>query len=126
VKYSTLDIGTIHEAFDGDRTTLIRSLEANPLLMELSFDTPRRLEGVTVRVGGTAARVAATLTGLTEAGLPTGEAVYMEEVGEDSRPRDLSIRFPAPLTASRLRLEVSNVLDGEVAHVHVWEVWFRP
>jgi len=30
------------------------------------------------------------------------------------------------LATSRLRLEVSNVLDGEPAHVHVWEVWLTP
>jgi len=120
VKYSMLDIGTIQEAFDQDPTTLIRSLEANPLVLEISFDPPRSLEGVTVRVGGTAARVEGTVT------TGAGEQTYVREVGEDRLPRDLSIRFQETLEVTRLRLEVENVLDDEPAHVHVWEIWLKP
>jgi 4-amino-4-deoxy-L-arabinose transferase-like glycosyltransferase len=131
VKHSMLDIGTIQEAFDGDPVTLVRSLEANPLVMEITFDVPQPLQGVTVRVGGVAARVEARVTAAGDAvpaggEPPAGEHTYTRELGEDRLARNLSIRFPEPLEAARLRLEVTNVLDGDPAHVHVWEVWLEP
>ncbi|HSM24710.1 MAG TPA: glycosyltransferase family 39 protein, partial [Anaerolineaceae bacterium] len=57
VVYSTLDMGEIFHIFDGDRSTLARTWEANPLRMIITFKQPRPVEKIVLRVGGEATRI---------------------------------------------------------------------
>lgn len=121
VRYPHLDMGEIGDAFDGDENTLIRTLEANPMVIELTFPQARLLSGLTARVGGTATRLTVSL-------IPEGEdypIVYSTKAGSVPEPRLMSIPFESPLSVRQLKLEVENVDDGEPAHVHLWEVWLR-
>ncbi len=53
VRFSRLDMGVIRQAFDGDFATPIRTLEANPFVIELDFKEPITVSKISLRVGGT-------------------------------------------------------------------------
>ncbi len=121
LKYSYLDMGDISMAFDGDLSTLIRSMEANPLKLEIDFSAPRRLNGVTVQVGGVPTRVRVEL----HLDKGTTPLVFSQTVAQTPDPRPVVIDFGNTYTVSTVSLEVQNVLNSEPAHVHVWEVTFK-
>ncbi len=55
-----MDINEIAHAFDGDPTTLIRTLEANPLKIVLSYPEPVQLQSATLLIGGPPTRITVT------------------------------------------------------------------
>jgi len=118
VQYSYLDMGDIQQVFDGDAQTLVRTLEANPLKLQLSFDAPRAVNGMQVRIGGTRTLVRYTLL---DAG---GETRYSGDLlaVEDPNPRTLALDLPPLSEISTVLLEIKNADEVEPAHVHLWEV----
>jgi hypothetical protein len=125
VKYSYLDMGDIDMAFDGDVNTLMRSMEANPLKLEISFAQPQRLTGVTVQVGGAPTRVQAILHPVVQDSQTANLPVFSQSVPATPDPRPVVLDFGGEFEVSGISLEVENVLDSEPAHVHVWEVTFK-
>jgi len=124
VKYSFLDMGDISMAFDGDVNTLMRSMEANPLKLEISFVKPQRLHGVTVQVGGTPTRVQVELRPVQDTSA-ANPLIFSQTVPATPDPRPVVLDFGGEFEVSGISLEVQNVLDSEPAHVHVWEVTFK-
>lgn len=121
VKYACLDIGEIENAFDGDEQTLIRTMEANPLRMQVYWDAPRVVSALSVRVGGVPTAITSTFydeDGRVAARIETN-------LGEDPDPRTVELRLPAATKVQRMDLEIKNILDAEPAHVHLWEVKIR-
>jgi hypothetical protein len=118
VKYSLLDMGEIGAAFDGNLDSLVRTMEANPFVVDLTFPQARPLQGLTVRVGGAPTTLTVRVTPL---GSDTAE-VYTAKVDSSIDVRDLTINFRAPLNAQHLLIQVRNTNDQEPAHVHVWEI----
>jgi hypothetical protein len=117
VQFPTLDINEVKHAFDGDTSTLIRTLETNPLRLILTYPDPVDIEQVTLWIGG--APTTMTITAKSE----TGEAVTIEKTVEGSAVvRDEILRFDETIRTKTLTIEVLNKNDGEVAHVHLWEV----
>lgn len=117
VQYPTLDMNEISHAFDGDPTTLIRTLEANPLRLILDFTEPVEVNTVTLWIGGAPTRM--TITAM--AGGQALETIT-EEVDRSTVVREISLNFSETVTVDTLYIEVMNSQDGEVAHVHLWEV----
>ena len=117
VEYPTLDINEIGQAFDGDTTTLIRTLAANPLRLVLTFPEEISLSSVTLVIGGAPSRM--TVTAMAD-----GEVLdtVVEEVGEATVFREITLTFNQTLQIDQLEVEILSVLDGEIAHVHLWEV----
>ena len=117
VEYPMLDINEIQQAFDGDSTTLIRTLEANPLRLVLTFPEKTELSGVTLIIGGTPSRI--TMTAVSD-----GEALetVVQEVDESIITREVQLTFSHALQIDQLIIEKLSVYDGEIAHVHLWEV----
>lgn len=117
VAYSVLDMNEIGHAFDGDPTTLIRTLEANPLRLVLTFSDPIELSSVTLVIGGTPSRMTVTA-------YANGEALetLVEEVSESTVTRDIQFAFSETLVIDQLEIEKLSIFDGEIAHVHLWEV----
>lgn len=119
--YSTLDMGTIKDIFDGSPSTLIRTREANPLKLVVTFTNPREMQGVTARVGGVPTRLTVTL-------LAAGQeqpVIFTQEVESSPTPRDMRLEFGRTYQISQATLEVLSTPDREPAHVHLWEVTFR-
>jgi 4-amino-4-deoxy-L-arabinose transferase-like glycosyltransferase len=117
VSYPTLDINEIGHIFDGDPTTLIRTLEANPLRLNLHFDQPVEIRAVTLIIGGTPTEV--TLTALLD---DEEMRTKTDQVESALVNRNITLSFEQPLTVDRLEIEVLSPYDGEIAHVHLWEV----
>jgi len=117
VQYPTLDMNDIIHVFDDDPTTLIRTLEANPLRLVLTFPAPTKVNKITLVIGGTPTR--ATVTAFA------GEeklATLTDQVGSDVVKRNIDLEFSQTLLIDKLEVEILNTHDGEIAHVHLWEV----
>jgi len=117
IQYSTLDMNEIHHAFDGDPTTVIRTLEANPLRIILTFPEPINLQQITVLIGGTPTRVTATAFADDRKLATLSKQVNLALV-----KRNIILEFFPVIQADRLEIEILNTHDGEIAHVHLWEV----
>jgi 4-amino-4-deoxy-L-arabinose transferase-like glycosyltransferase len=122
LRYSRLDMGEIQQVFDGNTDSLIRSLEANPLVLELTFPQPRSLSALTVRVGGAATQLTARL----QTSAAPDELVFSDRVETSTEFRDMRLPFGLSYPVERLVIEVKNANDAEPAHVHVWEITFEP
>jgi hypothetical protein len=122
VRYSQLDIGEIANIFDGDETTLMRGLEANPFVIELDFASPRSISslGLTVASMDFSLRVVA---------IPARGGVPLNaEMTYRNLPPDPHVDLAMPGGAqeiSKLRIEITNLNETNVAHIHVRELSFR-
>lgn len=120
VRYSVLDMGDISLAFDGDEFTLLRTLEANPLVIELDFPEPRLMSGFSIITGSAAVEINAKATSSAR-GAPLEFTV--RHVGSVDQPQ-AQLDFGERLPVSNLRIEVLDSNQQEPAHVHVWEIDF--
>lgn len=119
VRYSMLDMGVIRQAFDGDTGTPIRTLEANPFVIELDFSDSLSVNGINVIIGGTTTKTTLYLKAAD------GTQYQMEEFAyEDTHPREIVFHLEQPIDLVSLRIEINSVYDSEPAHVHLWEVIF--
>ena len=122
VGYSLLDMGEPAALFDGDPHTVARTLEANPLVVELAFSQPRDLSGLTVIIGSATMNVTVTIY----APQPGAPAVQLTETlsGSVAAPQG-SIEFGQAYPAQTVRLEFYDLGQGEPGHVHIWEITLR-
>lgn len=117
VRYSYLDMGEIENIFDGDPYSLVRTLEANPLQVIITFNGTRQVQMVSLRIGGAATQ--ARVEAIDAEGNTL--AARQQEVEQQPNPRELELSFDRPVEAGGLRLEIKNIHDREPAHVHLWE-----
>lgn len=120
-EHSVLDMGSIDQAFDGDPSTLIRTLEANPFKINLTFAEARTMQGLQLRVGGVPTRVT-VLAFIQGESLPRNFTV---ESGESPNPQTIDIDFLQERQITALQIDILNIRDIEPAHVHLWEITFR-
>jgi hypothetical protein len=114
-----LDMGVIRQAFDGDTRTPIRTLEANPFVIELDFSESLLINEINVMVGGTTTKTTLYME------TADGNHYQMENFAyEESNPRKIAFNLEQPIELVSLRIEINSVYDSEPAHVHLWEVTF--
>jgi 4-amino-4-deoxy-L-arabinose transferase-like glycosyltransferase len=122
VRHSMLDAGQLKDMFDGDWFTLARGMEANPFVIELIFPQPRPVSGVagdfgsmeftwTVELYPTDAEEPISHTS-TYRGLPPDPHV---EVIFEGGPREVT----------KIRMEILNIHEGEIAKIHIRELALR-
>ena len=121
LRYSYLDMGKPDDLFDGNLTSLIRTMEANPLHLELLFTSPRTLQGLRLQIGGTPTDATITLTPADG----SAAKVFQQKAGGESAPHSMDFDFGGSINVSQMVIEVHNTNDGEPAHVHLWEVALR-
>lgn len=117
ISHSRLDMGTVASVFDGNRATLIRSLEANPLMIRIDFPEAISLEGATVLVGAPATQF--TVAIVTEEG---DALTFMEKVEVSDVVRAVSVDFGEQYSLKQLQIWVESLNEDEPAHVHLWEL----
>lgn len=117
ISHSRLDMGTIASVFDGNRATLIRSLEANPMMISIDFPEAVALEGATVLVGAQATQL--TVAIVTEEG---NSLTFMEKVEDSDVVRPVSVDFGGRYSIKQLQIWVESLNEDEPAHVHLWEL----
>jgi hypothetical protein len=118
VSYSPLDIGQIAQIFDGDPKTFIRSFEANPLKITLSFLQPVELHGVNVLIGNAASRLEVEVSSPDQL-VPQQ---FSAEIGAQEAYRTLAVPFGKALQVQSLCLCLYDLAQSEPGHVHLWEV----
>jgi len=118
VSYSPLDIGDIAQVFDEDPKTFIRSFEANPLEITLSFSQPVELRGVSMLIGNAASRLVVEVTS------PDSQTPleFSAEIGSQEAYRTLAVPFGKALQVQSLCLRLYDLDQSEPGHVHLWEV----
>ncbi len=115
--YSLLDINEIYQAFDGDEATLIRTFEANPLVIELTFTDPVQIERITALIGNTASQADLELVS------PQGESSqHRVEIGAQDAIRPLTVDLAEAQSVQTLIFSLTSLNEGEPAHVHLWEL----
>jgi hypothetical protein len=121
VRHSRLDMGRIRDALDGDTRTLFRGLEANPLVVEFSFGTAKEVTGVSLDVGSMefAVKVEASPE---DGGTPTTSSASFRNNPTDPH---VDVALPHAVRAQTLRLEITNLHERDVAHIHVREITVR-
>jgi hypothetical protein len=123
VRHSWNDMGSSQDMFDNDVYTLMRGLEANPLVVELNFPGALSLSGVTSYLGKLDAAITATVT-LEGSPTPlTFSGVFPD--AEDSQA--LTIAFDGgPYRVTTLRLEYLERQPGDQVHIHIREIELIP
>jgi hypothetical protein len=122
VRHSLLDVGQVADVFDGDDHTLMRGLEANPLIIELVFPSPRTAG----HLGVTVASMDFTLKVITTPA--DGSAPRDTSMTYRDLPADPHVDLALPggtQPVSKLRIEITNLNQGEVVNLHVREISLR-
>jgi hypothetical protein len=109
--------------FDGDHFTLMRGLEANPFVLELTFPEPRRFTQVEADFG--LANI--TLTALLypeDQDTPLSYTASRSNSNSQDPLMSLDLSGAPPVT--RLRFEILNRAAGEIANIHIRELTLLP
>jgi hypothetical protein len=121
IRYPQLDMGEIPNAFDENDDTLIRTAEANPLVLEMYLNEVRQVSGVELIIGATLAQV--TVSVAPELGAEP--IVFTQEVEGFLDQPGVSVDFGPSVPAAFIRLEIKDLRQGDPGHVHLWEVRLR-
>lgn len=124
VQTSPLDTGSIRDAFDEDRTTLIKGNRANPFVMDVALEESIVSTGVVVELAGMR-NFEAMLTVVDATG---ASREYRQDFPEANPDQVVEFLFEAPtdITAVRLAfLEQDVPVDVDV-YIHVRTVMFLP
>lgn len=124
ISHSLLDIGQVSDLIDGDTHTLIRGMEANPLVIELHFPSPRAIK----TVGIDTASVHFQLN--VEATAPSGgnPRVFSQKYNSPTPDPHVDADLPGGAQqTSILRVEITDLdtAKGDIAHIHVRELSVR-
>jgi predicted DNA-binding antitoxin AbrB/MazE fold protein len=116
VRHSVFDGGQPSDLFDGNPETLVRGMEANPLVIAIDFPEPRVVNTLGMDFGTMSLFevkvVYSTVAGNTEEFTQRYEGL----------PSDPHVEIPlpeGPHTLTTLRVEVRDMYAEEPAHVHV-------
>ena len=121
VTHPMIDIGRIEDFFDGQFHTLIRGYEANPFFVDVAFSSPRRLSRIDLSLSQMRCDIAIEIE-------PASGGAPVELTRElENPPGDSTQEFPlpAPVSASRVRLTVTEKFRGEPAHIELRDLAFR-
>lgn len=122
VHHSRFDAGQMHDVLDGDRFTLARGQEANPLVFEFSFSEPATISGLSADFGS----MDFSLTVQLYTGSDSGPITYTETYRGLPPDPHVEMDFEGgPYAVSKMRLEIKNLKAGDRAHIHVRELALR-
>jgi hypothetical protein len=120
VIHSRTDFGNVQNWFDNDTFTLARGQEANPLLIDLQFATPRSVSKVTLTTGTMAKFIVIVeVFGVNEA----EPAVYAQSFA--NLPPDPQVEISldgAPADVARVAISITDEGAADPVHIHVREV----
>lgn len=122
VIHSQFDSGETKDMFDGDSYTLARGREANPLLIELDYPTPRPVTSLYASFGQM--RFTATVSLFAPGSdKPT---VYTQTSISDAPIPELNMTFDnPPAQVQRIKVEILHLDSPGEAKIHVRELQFK-
>lgn len=119
VIHSQFDSGAVKDLFDGDTFTLARGREANPLLIEIDYPTPRPISQLFASFG----KMRSTVTVALYPPDSDQAKVYTETDNRDESIPEITMDFtdPPPLV-QRVRISIEHLDSPGQAKVHVREL----
>lgn len=124
VRFSYLDAAdqahSIQELFDHDIHTLVKTFEANPFIIELTFPTPRTIRGFSITIHSVDAQI--VIQSYSTLGAEPVTYTF-EGIGSDDAPT-LFFEFPKPTQAQFLHFEMLDPHSPPPAQIHIWELIF--
>jgi hypothetical protein len=122
VEHPFLDSGTIQHMFDGDTYTLARGYEANPMILRITFDTPRPVHELVLTTGSMD-------IGLTVRLYPAGGGdpeVYSRDYPDLPDDPTVTLAFGQPPDlVERVDLEISQLGVVGPSKLHIREIEFK-
>jgi hypothetical protein len=120
--HSSLDMGQSKDIFDQDIETLIRGLEANPLVLDFQFPNPRPITGLVMDFGGMDFDLRVEVYN-AEDSQPT---LYTSEYRNQPPIPHVEINFAnGPALVTRINIEIEQFNPPDETHIHVREVLFK-
>ena len=120
ITHSQFDMGLPPNLFDGDTFTLVRGLEANPLILEFTFPEPRAI----TRLAADFASMDFTLTAKLYAAEGAEPKVYSQTFQNLPPDPHVEMAFAGAPAVKKLRLEVLQLNAPLDPHIHVRELKF--
>jgi len=121
ITHSQFDIGQVSDLFDDDGFTLVRTLEANPAIIDIEFPVPREIAGLTLALGTHDIEFTAELY----AGADTAASTFTETYSGLGQDPTIDVPFEnAPANITRLRLVIRD-LNATAIHIHIRELTLR-
>lgn len=124
VTNSTIDIGPIGNVFDGNTSTLARTQSINPMVVTLSFATPKQLMGSrTWFLAGDNRWRVETADTVAELDATTGTFRIALDwaTGSEATWQDRS--FTAPITCRAVRLKLERLTGDDYVHLNEWQLF---
>jgi hypothetical protein len=108
--------GEFKNFFDGNPDSLAKTNGINPLLIELNFDQPVLLSGITARVGAEKVQITVNLESVD------GEREYTVQADRGGPYKDVPVVFEKPERVIKLRFTLLDANEPETNIVHLWEL----
>jgi hypothetical protein len=107
--------------FDDDPYTVAKTFETNPFIIEMTFPSPRTLNGFAIIIG--TSKVQITLKCFAE---PDADPIEYRFEGQGTKIQpQLSFDLPQPAQAQVLQVEVLDPTTSDQAKIHIWELDLR-
>jgi hypothetical protein len=122
IAYSDLDMGQVQDLFDHDTITLARGREANPMVLDFEFPTPRPITGLVMDFGRMDFVMRVQVYGIES----TSPASYKGEYRQQPPIPHVDMTFvDGPKEVSRIYIEIEQINPPDEPHIHVREVLFK-
>ncbi|HEX5688895.1 MAG TPA: hypothetical protein VFX76_02785, partial [Roseiflexaceae bacterium] len=109
--------------FDGDRKTLIRGQDANPFVLEITFPEARSISGISLDYWRVELGLTITVTP-DDGGQPQ---TFSGEYRNPPIDPHVDFNFPnGPIRARKLKIELLDLISGDVAKIHVPGLQIHP
>ena len=120
ITYPMLDIGQIYNVFDGDTNTLIRGLEANPLIIKIVFEEPIEMRGLRLLIGQPPSVLIAEIK-LADEDQTLRSAT--QSFGFENNDW-LEVYFAGYYMVEELKISLQENSSNPQPHIHIWEIEF--
>jgi hypothetical protein len=121
VEHPDLDMGSVKDLFDNNPASVVRSSEANPMVLQLHFPTPPTFSEITLRIGGGATALEVQVFP-ADGSDPINFSQILPVSGDY---RNITFNFGKPIAIKEIRISIKNTESGEPDHVHIWEITLK-
>ncbi|MEE8566998.1 MAG: hypothetical protein V3S81_00180, partial [Anaerolineales bacterium] len=122
IQHSLFDMGEVENLFDEDTFTMVRTYEANPALINITFAEPRTITGITVTTGSMDFTLTVRLFTDEQAEPITYSQTYNDQPEDPTV--DLSFGHE-PIKALKVEVEILGFMFNKWAKIHIRELTLR-
>jgi hypothetical protein len=119
IQHPLLDMGEVENLFDGDTFTMVRTFQANPVLIILTFPQPRLMNGVSITTGTMDIILNVRLFDVEK-----GESITYSQA-YTHLPNDPTVDLPfsdGSVMASTIVIDLLGLFEDPESKVHIREI----